>query len=176
MKEQRLRIILDILIIIIGIVFLVFGIRDGIKEINRYKVSDAEKFHKSYSYVSTKESVYEYISLGKATKLLEEDSVILVGKTTNAWTQVLVKPLNDIYKDSKIYYVEMDDIENTSPAYHKFLSKLGVKKMDIPTIVVTKSDKTKIISKDDIVDKDYEGAPIDYFNKETKNKLKELLG
>lgn len=175
MKEKRLRIILDVLIIIIGIVFLFFGIKDGIKEFDKYKVSDAEKFHKSYNYVSVKESVYEYVSLRKATKLLDENSVILVGKTTNAWTQVLVKPLNDIYKDSKIYYVELDDIENTSPAYHQFLSKLKLKKMDIPTVIVTKEGKHKIISRDDIVDKDYEGAPIDYFNKETKNKLKELL-
>ena len=175
MKEHKIRIVTDILIIIIGIIFLIFGVKDGIKEINKNKISDAERFHRSYSYVSTNESVYEYVSVRKATSLLDEDCVILIGKTTNAWTQVLVKPLNDIYKDGKIYYLELDDIENTSPIYNKLLAKLNVKKIDVPSVVISKKDKLKIITRNDIVDKDYEGAPIDYFNKETKNKLKELL-
>lgn len=175
MKIKRIRIITDILIILFGVVFLVFGIKDATKEINKNKVSDAERFHRSYNYVSTKESVYEYVSIKKAISLLDDDCVLLIGKTTNSWTQVLVKPLNDIYKDGKIYYLELDNIENTSPAYNKLLAKLNVKKLDIPTIVISKKGKLNIVTRNDIVDKDYEGAPIDYFNKETKNKLKELL-
>ena len=175
MNNKKLRIILDSLIIIIGVVFLVFGVRDGIKDINKHKLTDAEKFHKSFNYVSVEDSVYEYVSIRGVYKVLDEDSIVLFGDKNNAWTQVLVKPLNDIYKGKKIYYVEMNDIDPDSPAYEGILSKLKIKKLIIPTVVVTKDKKRVVLSRDDIVDKDYEGAPIDYFNDQTIDKLKELL-
>lgn len=175
MNKNKLRIIVDILIILIGVVFLIFGVKDGVKEINKHKVTDGEKFHRSFSYVSAEESVYEYVSIRGVYSVLDEDSVVLFGDKNNAWTQVLVKPLNDIYKNDKIYYVEMNDIDLESPAYEGILSKLKIKKLIIPTVVITKNNKYKIISRDDIVDKDYVGAPIDYFTKSKVNKLKELV-
>ena len=59
---KKLRIILDILIILIGFVFLYFGIRDARIYYANMKKTDAEIFHKEYSYVSVKDCVYEYIS------------------------------------------------------------------------------------------------------------------
>ena len=48
MKNRTTRIILDIIIIIIGVIFLIFGIRDFIGQVNSLKQSDLEKFKKEY--------------------------------------------------------------------------------------------------------------------------------
>lgn len=166
MKNKKLRILLDILLILIGVVFLVFGVKDAISYFNQNTVSDAQKFHKSYNYVSTNDSVYEYITLKETNNL--ENGIILVGEPTDSWTQVLVKPLNDIAKtnDMKVYYLETTDLKNTDKYYTSVLYKLNVTKLTTPTIAIVKNSKvSKLYLKSDLYDKEYDGAPIDYFDK-----------
>lgn len=172
---RKLRIILDILIILIGFVFLYFGIRDAKVYISNIKKSDAEVFHKEYSYVSVKECVYEYISLKDANKLLKENSVILIGNSEDPYTQVLVKPLNDIYKNKKIYYLKSSVLDSNKKEFDSFKKVLGVKEFNTPTIIITKGNKHVILLKEDIYDSEFDGAPIEYFNNENKEKLKELV-
>ena len=172
---KKLRIILDILIILIGFVFLYFGIRDARIYYANMKKSDAEIFHKEYSYVSVKESVYEYISLKEANKILKEDSVILIGDSEDPYSQVLVKPLNDIYKGKKIYYLQSVLLDSKKKEYNSFKKELKVKEFTTPMIILSKSNKHKVLTKNDIYDSEFDGAPIEYFNNERKEKLKELV-
>ena len=172
---KKLRIILDILIILIGFVFLYFGIRDARIYYANMKKSDAEIFHKEYSYVSVKDCVYEYISLKDANKILKEDSVILIGDSEDPYSQVLVKPLNDIYKGKKIYYLQSVLLDSKKKEYNSFKKELKVKEFTTPMIILSKSNKHKVLTKNDIYDSEFDGAPIEYFNNERKEKLKELV-
>ena len=172
---RKLRIILDILIILIGFVFLFIGIRDARIYFASMKKSDAEIFHKEYSYVRKKECVYEYISLKEANKLLDENSVILIGDSEDPYTQVLVKPLNDIYKGKKIYYLKSSLLDSKGKAYNSFKKVLNVKEFTTPMIILSKANKHIVLTKDNIYDSEFDGAPIEYFNNERKEKLKELV-
>ena len=84
MNSKKLRIIVDIAFIIAGIVFLIFGIRDFSNAIKTTKVTDAEKFKKSYSYVDV-DNVYNYISVDNLKKNFENGNhVILLGDPTDS--------------------------------------------------------------------------------------------
>ena len=105
------------------------------------------------------------------------DITILVGNPTDSWTRILVKPLNDIYKEKNktIYYLEInDDIKKTNE-YKDFLKVLKVKNLNTPSIIISKNSKISIYTKDDIISKDYDGIPLEYFNDDNIKKFKELI-
>lgn len=182
MKDNRLlRILIDLALIILGIIFLVFGIKDMKDMINANKIEDNVRFKKEYSYVS-KDNIYKYTDLKELSKLLDDGKyVILIGNKKDPWTQVLVSPLNDVIKDTKIkniYYLDMSNVDKNDKNYNKILSKLKIEKFEVPMIVFT--NDIKILVKNDIYNKEYTDAPIDYwddekiveFNKLIKNNLK----
>ena len=117
---------------------------------------------------------YEIIK-SNANKLLKENSVILIGNSEDPYTQVLVKPLNDIYKNKKIYYLKSSMLDSNKKEFDSFKKVLGVKEFNTPTIIITKGNKHVILLKEDIYDSEFDGAPIEYFNNENKEKLKELV-
>lgn len=175
---RKLEIILDIILILVGFVFLYFGIRDLKVKIDSTKITDGERFAKTYSYVSKDESVYKYVSYVEAANIVTNaDATILVGEPLDPWTQVLVKPLNDIYKKKKqnIYYLEFSDKDKETHSYNVFTKSIKKKNLSTPMIIISKKGKQKIYTKSDIYDKSYDGAPIDYFTKENLDKLKKLI-
>ena len=171
MKNKTLRIIVDITLIILGIIFLVFGIKDLINEINANKVEDSVRFKKDYSYVST-DNVYKYITLKELDKMLDsETGIVLVGNPKNPWTQVLVSPLNDVVKssDMNIYYLDNSDIDESSKYYISILSKLEIEDFEVPNIIFIKQGTIiKLYSKSDLYESSYKDAPIEYW---TENRL-----
>lgn len=174
-NTRKLRITLDIILILIGFVFLGFGINDLIGKINSNKVSDSERFHMSYNYVPAKKSKYKYVDISMASKLLKsDDAVILLGNPTDPWTQVLVKPLNDIIKGKVIYYVETKTLDVDNKNVKKFLENAKLKSIETPTLITVDKGKTTILTKKDIYG-DYKGVPLEYFNEDNINKLKELV-
>lgn len=175
---RKLEIILDIILILVGFVFLYFGIRDLMVKIDSTKVTDAEKFSRKYSYVSKDESIYKYISYKDAEIYLKSNgAIILVGNPLDSWTQVLVKPLNDLYKTKgkEIYYLELNDEDIGTRSYISLIKALNVKSLNTPTIIKVDKTKFKVYTKKDIYDSSYDGAPIDYFTKENIEKLKKLI-
>ncbi len=178
MKDNKVvRISLDIILIILGIIFLVFGIRDFKDKINESKLGDNEKFKKEFSYVS-KDNIYKYITLKDLTKILENgDYIILIGNKKDSWTQILVSPLNDVVKSNKIkniYYLDINSIDKNDKNYNKLLSKLKLKKLEVPIIIFTNDGKIKTVISKDIYDSDYDDAPIEYWSSDklkTFNKL-----
>ena len=174
-NTRKLRITLDIILILIGFVFLGFGINDLIGKINSNKISDSERFHMSYNYVSVKKSKYKYIDISRANKLLKsDDAIMLLGSPTDPWTQVLVKPLNDVIKGKVIYYLEVKDINTDSKNFKKLLEKTKLESAMTPTLIIVKKGKITILTKKDIYE-NYKGVPLEYFNEDNINKLKELV-
>ena len=88
---------------------------------------------------------------------------------------MLVKPLNDIYKGKKIYYLQSVLLDSKKKEYNSFKKELKVKEFTTPMIILSKSNKHKVLTKNDIYDSEFDGAPIEYFNNERKEKLKELV-
>lgn len=165
MKNKWFRIIIDIVLIIVGIVFLILGIKDFIATIKSNKVEDAVRFQKNFSYVSA-DNNYKYISLKELDKLLNEKGIILIGNHLDSWTQVLVSPLNEIVKTYKedIYYLETEKLDVKSKYYNNIISKLELDHLEYPTIIFVKDGVVQsIYKKDDIYQKDYEEAPIEYW-------------
>ncbi len=175
MKYKTLRIITDIILIVVGIIFLIFGIKDAIDMYNSSKISDALLFKKSYSYVP-EDNVYNYVTLKELNKMLRDDSfILLIGDPLDSWTQVLVSPLNEVAssKDHKIYYLETTDLDNTSSNYKKLLTNLDLDGLTTPYIAFIKDGSIyKTYSKDDLYESDYDGAPIEYWTKDKLDTLK----
>jgi len=175
--NKTTRIIIDIIVIIIGIVFLTSGIKDAYNLYQSSQIKDNLVFRKSYRDME-EDNIYKYISIKEANKLLEKESgTILIGSPHDSWTQILVKPLHDYSKEyvSNIYYLETDDLDTESKEYTKLIDKLG--EISTPMIIITKNGKTEVkLTKNDIYDdENFEGAPIDYFNEENIASLQSKL-
>lgn len=169
MKNKKLRIGLDIALIIIGIVFLIFGIKDAVDKINKAKVPDNVQFSKDYREIE-EENIYKYLKSEDAQKFYEKSSgVLLIGNKSDAWMHVLVKPLNDIVKESyeNIYYLEADNGSET-------LNKFNINKTPCIIILEDGNILVKLESKE-IFEKNFEGAPIEYFTEERIDNLKSKL-
>lgn len=156
MKSKVLRILIDLILIALGIVFLVFGIKDAIKEFSKPQIEDNIRFTKSYTNVPT-DNIFKYIESLDLVK--DENAVVFIANPKDAWSQVLSYQLNDILKTKykTIYYLEQEITE------------------DIPTIVVIKDLQKKTYEKKDIIDEDYKDAPIDYWTKERIEKLSQIF-
>lgn len=152
MKTKAFRIIVDLILIILGIVFLVFGIKDAVNTFGKRPMEDNIKFSKSYTNVSTN-NVYKYI--GSIEEI--NTGIVFVGNPLDAWSQVLASALEVAVKNNYevIYYLEQDT--------------------DIPQIVVIKDGKTFTYKKAEIIDSGYDDAPISYFTEERLNQLKTLI-
>lgn len=173
--NKKLRIGLDIVLIIVGIVFLIFGIKDAISMYKDSKVDDNVKFYRSYRSVG-KDNIYKYLSVKKAEKLLDDGTGIIVfGETTDPWMQVLAEPLEDVVEAEldEIYYLELDDIDFDKEAKN-IKDKIG--DVTSPRIVIVKDGKVLTdLKKSDLVDEEYEDAPIDYYDESRIETLKSQL-
>ena len=173
MKNKKFRIIVDLVLIIVGILFLALGIKDLVKELNSKTVNSAEKFASSYSSVDT-DNVFEYISLKDLNKILnEKKALVFIGDKLDPWSQILAKPLNEVAKKTgiKINYVELNEQDFSQKEYSKVLSKLEIKKFNAPMVVFSQKDTNEYLNKDEIFDTKFEGAPIEYW---TSEKLDEF--
>ena len=177
MNSKKLRIIVDIAFIIAGIVFLIFGIRDFKSMIDSNKVSDAEKFSKSYSYVSSNNN-YKYISIKDLEKDLKSGKhIIMFGDPTDSWTQILVEPLNSIIKEfddkSDIEYIEIKD---NMKSINEVLKSKNILFSSTPDILIlSNGDVIAYYEKKDIYDLDYDGIPVEYWSDFKKEDLKKDL-
>lgn len=176
MKNKTLRIILDLVLIIVGIIFLIIGINDAYNLYKDSKSNDNITFKKSYNSVK-QDNIYKYIKLQEIDKILDnEKGILLIGKTTDPWMHILVSPVNDILEGEieKIYYLELDNIDETSETFIDLNKRLD--KLNSPCIVIfNKGQLLTVLNKEDIFNPDYEGAPIDYYDDKRIDELKEKL-
>ena len=156
MKSKSFRIIIDLLVVILGIVFLVFGIKDTIKSFSQPTIEDNIKFSKSYTNVPTN-NIYKYVeSIDEIED--ENNTVIFVGNPKDEWSQVLACVLFDVLNDKYniIYYLEEYD-------------------SSIPNLIILKNGKQSIYKKNDLIEPNYKEAPIDYWTDERKLNLLKLF-
>ena len=156
MKSKTLRIIVDSILIILGIIFLVFGIKDAIGYTKTNNIEDNVKFSKSYTNVLT-DNKFKYI---KSLDEIENKKNIIVFffNPEDPWSQVLATTLYQITKDKLdvIYYLESQ------------------KDDDIPKLIIL-NDKEEIYTKSDLVDSEYDGIPVEYWTDVKKNELSKLI-
>lgn len=177
MKNKALRIGLDIALILIGIVFLIFGIKDAIEMAKNSKITDNVLFSRDYKEIS-EDNIYDYIDSKELGQLLENGTgAILISKKSDAWTHVLVTPLNDLLKEKydKIYYLDLDDEKVLSEeSKNKLQEKLNIQ--NIPCITFIKDGSVQLaLDKSDLIENNYDGAPVEYFTDERIDQLKEKL-
>ncbi len=174
--KKRTRIIIDVLLIIVGIIFLIFGIKDAVDMYKNSKIDDNTKFSRSYTSVD-KENIYKYRDLKEIDSILKEDKgIILIGKTTDPWMQVLVNPLHNIVEDytDSIYYLELDNIKESNDYYKKVTDKTG--NLSSPTILIVKDGKIlTTLHKSDLIDEEYDGIPLEYYTDERVEELRNKL-
>lgn len=175
MKNKTARLAVDVIMIIVGIALLIWGIKDAYDFFKPPKVDDNILFRRSYRSVP-EDNKYRYINKEDVENVFEEGSNILIlGKTTDPWMQVLVGPLNEIIKDEVdvIYYLEMDDLTFTE---EEKINGIRFDNLSLPHIFVIESgDIKKSLGYKDIFDSDFDGAPIEYFDEEHKAILKDYL-
>ena len=154
MKSKGIRITIDAILIVLGIIFLVFGIKDAINTFSTQKLDDNVRFSKSYTNVPT-DNTFKYV---ESISELDNKSkvVIFIGNPKDVWSQVLAPVLYDITKDKYevVYYVE-----NTE---------------DVPQVIVI-NDSKFTYKKDDMINSNYNGVPIEYFTLEKKTELSHKL-
>lgn len=157
MKDnKKLRITIDIVLILVASVFLFFGVKEVTKKIDALKVSDSTKFSRSYQSVG--ENNYEYLTEKGLEKV--SDGVVFIGNPNDPWSQVLAPVLTELlveYKVTTSYYYETDE--------------------DTPRILVFQEGKRVVeLKKSDIYNENYDGIPIEYFeNNEFKENFKTSL-
>lgn len=179
-NNKTARIAIDALLIILGIVFLIFGIKDLKTFISNQnvKITDAERFKSDYQYVE-EDNVYKYISVKDLGNILDsnEEKIILVGSPLDPWTQVLSAPLNNIVKSMKknIYYLDLDNVDKESKDYKKVLKALKVDIISTPTVIVKTKTDINILDKQVLYDSKYTDAPIEYWTDERIDKLEKLI-
>ncbi len=175
--NKKARLTIDILLIILGIAFLIFGIKDLKTFISNQnvKITDAERFKRDYQYVDT-ENVYKYIKIKDLSTLLEseEEKIVLIGSPLDPWTQVITLPLNNIVKSMKknIYYLDLDDVDKESKDYKKVLKAL---KVATPTVIVRTKTDINILDKQALYDSKYTDSPIEYWTDERTEELERVL-
>jgi len=174
--KKRTRIIIDVLLIIVGVIFLIFGIKDAVEVYNGSKINDNIKFSRSYTSVD-EENIYKYKDLKGTNDILKSgQGIILIGKTTDPWMQVLVNPLHNIVEDytDSIYYLELDNIKESDDYYTKVTDKIG--NLSSPTILIVKDGKIlTTLHKGDLIDEDYDGIPLEYYTDEKVEELSNKL-
>lgn len=184
-NNKTLRIILDLLLIIVGIGFLISGIKDAYNFYNESKnknvIEDSERFRRSFRSAPV-DNIYKYVDLDEANDiLLNKTGVILLGKTNDPWLQVLVEPLNNIVKEEldTIYYLELDDIDASNfqtSDYDKPVIQTRLEDIVLPYIYIVKDGVIlEELGKEKIIDKNYDEAPIEYFSDKRVAELKEKL-
>lgn len=154
MKSKTFRITIDLILIALGITFLVFGIKDAIKTFSKPTLEDSIKFTKSYTNVPT-DNTFKYID--SISELDDKNNVILfIGSPNDVWSQVLAPTLYNITKDKYdvIYYFEYNE--------------------DVPQIVII-NDSKFTYKKDDLIDLNYKGIPIEYYTQEKTIELSDKL-
>jgi len=178
MKSKKVRITVDILLIIIGVVFLIFGIKDAIEFFTPAKVEDGVKFNKDYNTVSAEEAVFKYVSLDNLEKTLDkENAIVLVGNPLDPWVQVLVKPLNDalVSLEKEAYYYEEKEENKEHTSYKNIMQKLEIDSFITPTIIVIKNKEITILDYNSLYDSSFDGLPVEYWNEERTDDLKSKL-
>ena len=154
MKSKPFRITIDLILIILGIIFLVFGIKDAISTFSTKELDDNVKFSKSYTNVPT-DNTFKYIK--SLDNLDEQNAIIFIGNPNDVWSQVISPVLYEIVKDKYdvIYYYE--ELE------------------DVPEIIIINESNKNFFKKDDLINSDYEGIPIEYFTQEKRLELSNKL-
>ena len=154
MKSKPFRITIDLILIILGIVFLVFGIKDAISTFSTPTLEDNVKFSKSYTNVPI-DNIFKYIE--SLDKVNGQNAIIFIGNPYDVWSQVITPVLYEMIKDKYdvIYYYEQKD--------------------DVPQIIIIDDTVKQVYKKDDLIEKEYKDAPIEYFTEENKNKLSNIL-
>lgn len=180
MKNKKSRIVIDSLLIILGIVFLIFGIKDLKSFVSSQKsdISDAEKFKSDYQYVA-KDNSYKYIDIKELRTILDgkDEKIILVGSPLDSWTQVLVSHLDEYAKSIKksIYYLDLDKVDKTSDDYKKILKKIKLDDITTPTVIIKTKSNIELLKKEELYDSNFTDAPIDYWTEKRVEELKEIL-
>lgn len=166
MKEKLPIIVSDLIIIAVGVVFLVLGIRDFKEYMAENTLSDAERFKKEYSYVDSDNS-YQYLSNKEIKNFSMGTNILLIGDPLDSWTQILVEPLDRVIKNSqkKIYYIAKDNLSNDKIGEQlkitEFADSLGS-----PTIIFFEDGKVeRIMTKSEIYE-DLNSIPIEYWTDE----------
>lgn len=155
--NKKLRIAVDIVLILVAGVFLFFGVKEAIEKFDSMRVTDSQRFAHAYQSVD-KDNRYEYIIEKKLGDI--SDGVVFVGNPNDSWSQVLAPVLTDMldeYEVSSIFYHETDE--------------------ETPKILVYEGkQKVAEFLKNDIIDEEYDGIPIEYYQDENhKTELRKLL-
>lgn len=175
MKDTKtLRIVLDLVLIIVGIVFLGIGIKDAYNSYKENNVGDNVLFKRHYLSAKS-DNIYKFTTIEELNEVINSASgVILIGSPSDVWTIALVNPLDDIVGEhlNEILYLEISDGED----YTSIENSIG--KLTNPTIVIVDEGKVlKVLKREDIIDETFEGTPFDYFTEHTSNleeNLKEI--
>ncbi len=168
-KDKKIRIAVDVLLIVLGFVFLGFGIRDAIVKYKSSITPDNALFKKSYPN-AYEENIYKYIDVKEANKIIGSGTgIIFIGAPHDSWSQVIVAPLEDAVKEldiDGIYYLEYKDDSD----------ELSIEEeLSIPSIIIIKERKVTVVSKEELIDSEYDGIPIEYYDEKHKEDLKNLL-
>lgn len=174
MKNKTLRIVLDVILIIIGIVFLISGVKEAYNLYNSNKIEDNIIFKKSYNYVD-EDNIYKYINTKELNNLLKNKrGIALIGYKTDPWMQVLVSPLNKIIstKYDVIYYLELDDLDTDSKEFKELNKKIDISS---PLLIIFNKEEIKILTKKDLIDESYQEAPLEYFDEERLKYFEDII-
>ena len=152
MKSKIMRIIVDLVLIGLGIVFLVFGIKDLMIKIEETKTPDNIKFAKTYTNVGS-DNDFTYVNNASV-----ENGIVFVGDKNDVWSLVLAPVLNRLIKDKSVskYYYEVNS--------------------DTPVIIVRKDNESVLeLNKEDLYESDFDGIPIEYWTDDRINELNDKL-
>ena len=152
------------------------------------QLTDAEKFKKEYSNVSS-DNVFVYRDVNEIITILEHGTgIVYLGFPECPWCQAYVSYLNDAAKVAnvtKIYYYNIsNDRKNNTQAYQKIVSILtghlqfdaeGKERIYVPSVTFVKDGK--IVGYDDETSLDTGGFknPKDYWTTEKIGNLKDKL-
>lgn len=149
-----------------------FGIKEAVDKFKSSVTSDAERFTKSYRDVG-EDNPYKYIDVDEANEIIAESSgIIFVCDPNDSWCQVIAKPLTEVFEEANIetvYYLENNESNSNS--------NLQIESdKSVPIVIAVKDGSVlRALSKDLLIEEDYEGSPIEYYTEERVDDLKRML-
>lgn len=149
-----------------------FGIKEAVDKFKSSVISDAERFAKNYRDVG-KDNPYKYIDVDEANEIIAKESgIIFVCNPDDSWCQVISRPLTKVFKEANIetvYYLENDESNSSSNL------QIEIDKTVPIVILVEDGNVLKALSKDLLIEEDYEGTPIEYYTNERVADLEKML-
>ena len=149
--KNKLLYIFGLLFVIVLIVYVIYTVKLNNNDAIKFK-REYESLNNKYIKVEIyKNNPFKYTTLNEILNMIKnkESIIVFIGNSADTLTRILLPNLidaaNNQYVD-KIYYIDIDTIDNKSENFQKLLELLNEEEVDIPQLIAVVNGNIKGIT------------------------------